>query len=60
MDIFNEDETTPLSQLYSQNTIKEKPGNTKIGTNQIGAFEKQIKGFQRSKVGIRRKEMSRP
>jgi hypothetical protein len=60
MDISNEDETTPLSQLYSQNTIKEERSNTKIGTNQVGAFEEQIKGFQRSEVGIGGKEMSRP
>jgi hypothetical protein len=33
MDISNEDETTPLPQLYPQSTIKEEPGNTNINTN---------------------------
>jgi hypothetical protein len=60
MDISNEDETTPLSKLYSHNTIKEEPSNTKTATNQVGTFEEQTKGFQRSNVGIGRKEMSRP
>jgi hypothetical protein len=29
VDISNEDETTPLSQLYFQSAIKEEPGNEK-------------------------------
>jgi hypothetical protein len=33
VDISNEDETIPLSQLYFQNAIKEELGNAKIGTN---------------------------
>ncbi len=51
MDIFDENETTPLSQLYLQNTIKEKPGNTNISTNQVGTYEEPTKEFQRPKVG---------
>ncbi len=51
MDIYDEDETTPLSQIYSQNIIKVKLNNPKISTNQVGAFEEQTKGFQISKVG---------
>jgi hypothetical protein len=45
VDISNEDETTSLSQLYFKNAIKEKLSNVKIGTNQVGAYEEQIKGF---------------
>ncbi len=52
VDISNEDETTSLSQLYFKNAIKEKLSNVKIGTNQVGAYEEQIKGFQRLEVGI--------
>ncbi len=32
VDISNENETTPLSQLYLQNAIKKEHGNTNIGT----------------------------
>jgi hypothetical protein len=45
MDIFDEDETTPLSQLYLQSIIKEEPSNTNTSTNQVGLFEEKIKGF---------------
>jgi hypothetical protein len=51
MDIFDEDETTSLSQLYPQSTIKEKPSNTNIDTNLVGAFEEPTKGFQKPEVG---------
>jgi hypothetical protein len=50
MDIFDEDETISLSQLYPQSMIKEEPSNTDIGTNQVGAFEEPAKGFQRLEV----------
>ncbi len=53
MDIFDEDATTSLSQLYPQSTIKEEPSNTKIGTNHVGAFEEPTKGFQRLEVGTK-------
>ncbi len=60
MDISNEDETTPLSQLYPHSTIKEKPSKTNINTNQVGAFEEQTKGFQRLKVVIRQEGVEIP
>ncbi len=53
VDISYEDETTPLSQLYSQSAIKKEHGNVKIGTNKMGAFKKQTKGFQRSEISTR-------
>jgi hypothetical protein len=53
VDICYEDETTPLSQLYSQSEINENHGNAKIGTNQMGASKKKTKGFQRSEVSTR-------
>jgi hypothetical protein len=33
MDIYDEDETTPLSKICPQNIIKVKLSNPKIGTN---------------------------
>jgi len=52
MDIFNEDDITPLSQFYFQNTIKEEHGNTNINTIQVGTSKEQTKGFHRLKVVI--------
>ncbi len=45
MDIFNEDEITPLSQFYFQGVIKKEPINAKICTNQMEAIEEPINGF---------------
>ncbi len=53
--IYDEDDTIPLTHFYSQIVIKEEPSDAKTNTNQVGAFEEQTKGFQRSKVGARGK-----
>lgn len=57
MDIYDENQTTPLSQIYSQSIIKNELSNTKIGSNHVGAFEEQTKGFQILDVGIGGKEV---
>jgi hypothetical protein len=46
MDIFNEDEITPLSQLYFQGAIKKELINAKTCTNQVKAIKEPINGLQ--------------
>jgi len=56
MDIFDENETTPLSQLYLQNTIKEKLGNTNISTNQVGHMKNQLRNFKDQRLVLKETE----